>query len=96
MVNQLLLCDGDVVLEETDSTDYQVWFFMTDIGVAWATCKDSDLALSPFCGTQLLCFISGSRAGWEHLLVHTEKDRVSLSSGFLRAPEASRVTWRKG
>lgn len=96
MENQLLLCDGGAVLEETDSTDYQVRFLMADIGAAWATCKDSDVALSPFRGTQLLCFMSGSRATWEHLLFYPKKDRVCLSSGFLRAPEASRVTWRKG
>lgn len=96
MENQLLLCDGGAVLEETNSADHQVRFLMADISAAWATCKDSDVALSLFRGTQLLCFISGSRACWEHLLFYPEKGRVSLLSGFLRAPEASRVTCSKG
>lgn len=52
--------------------------------------------LSPFRGTQVLCFISGSREGWKHLLSSPKEDGVSFSSGWLRAPEVSSITWRQG
>lgn len=99
MENQHCLCDDGADLEEGDSvegTEYQVRFLMADVCAAWATWKDSDLALPSFHGTQCLCFISGSRECREHLLFSPEENGVSLSSGFLRAPEVSSVAWRKG
>lgn len=82
MENQLLPCDGGAVLEETDSTEYQVWFLMAGIGANWATCKDSDVALSPFrgcCVSSLAPELAGST--YSSILRETECLFIRVSEG---------------